>query len=117
MKVTREIVLPFLVFAGTLTLAWGIRYHWSGNETQNGRRVIPSGGPAAGSGRNAGEAEGAPEVKISELRSVRSGLVTLPLDANPESVAAAFAAAWKKLSDDPGPDTKLKAQQLFYDWL
>lgn len=116
MKLTKEIVLPVAVFIITMSMAWGVRMAWMPQPDTVRRNVIPADVPTS-EGRFAGRVEEAPEVKLSGLRSVASGLVVLPLDATPEAVAAAFAGAWARLAADPGADMKLQAQQLLSDWL
>lgn len=116
MKLAREIVLPVVAFIGAMSMSWGLRMASSPQPDTVRRNVIPAGVQTADDSSTGG-IEGTPELTLSELRSVTSGLVVLPLDATPETVTAAFAGAWKRLKSDPGADMKLQAQQLFSDWL
>jgi hypothetical protein len=98
-------------------MAWGVRRAWYPRTEEARRHVIPSGIRTSDGTVTGMPAADAPAIRLDELRSVANGLVVLPPDATPEAVAAAFAAAWTKLSAEPGADMRLQAKQLFSDWL
>ncbi|HWB01479.1 MAG TPA: hypothetical protein VG796_00555 [Verrucomicrobiales bacterium] len=117
MKNTRATVLPIVVFAGAMAGAWGVRFFWPWSAETSQKRAIPAGVATSQGGRRDSAPEPSPEINLSDLRSVRSGLVVLPPDATTETIAAAFAEAWKKLSVEGGHHMQINAQQLFIDWL